>query len=504
MKRLLAVFTLSLALLGFSQAALTQEESTCPVLIETALAITNRACEGMSRNQACYGHTQVEAQPQPQFDAFDFDEIGELADLTALRSMRVSALDVASGLWGVAMMKVSARQPGGIIPEPVTFVLFGDSRVENRVPIDAVQATIVSGQTWNLRLMPNLQGHVLGTLRGGESVTVRGKLRDGSWLYVESEAGLQGWVTSSAVPRDADLDSLSVLQPDNAHFGAMQAFTLQTGEDRAACGSMPENGLLVQTPDGVAEITLWINEVKVSLGSTAFIRAQAGDRMTISMLEGHARVEAFGVTSIAVAGAEVVVPLDETGMASAPPQRPTAIDTSALDGLPVTLLDRELPPLSEIPVYIPPAQDNNAPGQGGSASGQNDCPGNSCNAPGLGGNNPPGQDGCPGNSCNAPGQGNTPPGQDGCPGNSCNAPGQGGGIPPGQGGTPPGQGGNNPPGQGGGSPPDQGASSPPGQGGVNPPGPDNCPGNSCYAPGHGNTPPGQGGIPPGQRGNGNN
>ncbi len=445
MKRLLPTFMLLLVLTGVSRTAVSQAD-TCPALIDTAVLLTERACTGMMGNEACYGHSHVEAQPQPAFDAFDFDEAGERADLTALRSLRASALDIASGQWGVAMMKVRARQPGMLLPEPLTFLLFGDSMVENRVPADAVPITIASRQNINLRLTPDAQGYVLGTLRGGQTVTARGRLADQSWLYVENEDGQQGWIIAGAVAAAPALRELAILQPDNAHFGAMQAFTLQTGSDQAACESLPESGLLVQTPDGIAEISLWVNEVKISLGSTAFIQAQPGDRMTVAMLEGHARIEAFGVTSIVAAGAQVSVPLNEAGVASGPPQRPTAIDAAALEGLPVGALEREIPPLDTIPVYIPPEQ----PGQSGSAPGQQDCPGSSCDAPG--------QQNCPGNSCAAPGHGNTPPGQ--------------GGVPPGQGGNPP-----------------------PGQG--------DCPGNSCAAPGHGNTPPGQGGIPPGQSGGGN-
>lgn len=413
MKTLLVLIILTVTVLGVSHVALTQS-STCPALIETALALTDRSCTGMNRNQACYGHAQLEAEAQ--FGTLDFEMTGDRADLTALRSLRVSALDVANGLWGVAMLKVNARLINADLPEPVTFLLFGDSAIETRVLVDSVPVTVNSARNINLRLAPSTDGFVLATLTRGATATARGQLADGSWVYVETETGQRGWVISGALASDTNLNGLSVLQPENAYFGAMQAFTLQTGEAGTLCGSLPENGLLVQTPDGIAEVSLWINEVKVRLGSTAYITAQPGANMTIAMLEGHAEVEAFGVTSTAVAGAQITIPLDDDGMASGPPSAPAPIAADTLDALPVTLLEREIPPLNTLTTFVPSAEElgQNGAGSGESStvSGQNtinleDCTGNRCNAPG--------QEGCPGNRCDAPGHGNTPPGQGGSP-----------------------------------------------------------------------------------------
>ncbi|MBK8028186.1 MAG: hypothetical protein IPK17_01485 [Chloroflexi bacterium] len=170
--------------------------------------------------------------------------------------------------------------------------------------------------------------------------------------------------------------------------------------------------MLVQTPEGVAEISVWINEVKISLGSTAYVRAQPDGDLTVTMLEGHANIETFGVTQTAIAGTEVLVSLGADGLPDAVPEPPRALTPEEIANLPVTLLPREIPPVQ--PVTPPPASQagGSEASQGGGNGNQNDpCPGNSCNAPG--------QTDCPGNSCNAPGQTD-------CPGNSCNAPGQGG------------------------------------------------------------------------------
>ena len=68
-------------------------------------------------------------------------------------------------------------------------------------------------------------------------------------------------------------------------YGPMQAFYLKTGSKATSCEEAPNDGLLVQTPEGIAEVRLWINEVKIRLGSTAFIQSSPGNSMTIKTLE---------------------------------------------------------------------------------------------------------------------------------------------------------------------------------------------------------------------------
>ena len=514
---------IALLLIGTRTPALSQTDS-CPALIETALDLTSMVCSATDTNEACYGHARLEAQAQPEFAPVRFSEAGDRVTLTALRSLRLSALDIANRLWGVALMKVDAHQPLQASPAPVTLLLFGDVEVENRVDLNSeVSVAPASRRNVNLRFAPSTDAYVLGTLRRGETAVARGRNAAGSWLYVEQpETELRGWVSAGAVRAEGDTDELTVVSPSTAHFGAMQAFYLRTGESTApSCSEIPHSGLLIQTPEGIAEVSLWINEVKVSLGSTAFVQAQPNREMTITMLEGHADVEAFGVSYTALIGEQISVPLNEQGLASDVPQPPVPLDIDEVQTLPVSLLEREIeipetpPPARPLPTPVPVSEDeDDCPGSSCNAPVEDDdCPGNSCNAPGRGGGNPPGQ-------------GGTPPGQnDDCPGNSCNAPGRGGGSPPGQGGTPPGQNtgcsdancgapdnggvspseGGSPPGQSDDCPgnscnaPGQGGGSPPGQGGTPPGQNDDCPGNSCNAPGRGGgNPPGQGGTPPGQ------
>jgi hypothetical protein len=129
---------------------------------------------------------------------------------------------------------------------------------------------------------------------------------------------------------------------DTSEFGAMQAFYFRSGMDDRPCEAAPDSGILIQTPEGVGEITLLVNEVVIDLGSTAYLQAEAGNQMVISVVEGEGTVTAFETSVSVPAGTSVSVPLDENGVASGAPQAAQAYDDAELESLPIELLAEEI------------------------------------------------------------------------------------------------------------------------------------------------------------------
>jgi hypothetical protein len=120
------------------------------------------------------------------------------------------------------------------------------------------------------------------------------------------------------------------IEPDTSgEFQPMQAFTFSTGSSSSGCSNVTENGLLIQTPEGVGRVTLWINQVKIRIGSTVLFQAEPGGNLTISTFEGSALVEAAGEVQEAVAGTTVRVPLDDALLPIAPPTVPEVFDFTA-------------------------------------------------------------------------------------------------------------------------------------------------------------------------------
>jgi hypothetical protein len=120
------------------------------------------------------------------------------------------------------------------------------------------------------------------------------------------------------------------IDPDKSGtFQPMQAFALKTGDAESGCTNITENGLLIQTPEGVGRVTLWINDVRVRVGSTVLFEAQPGGDLVVSTFEGHAEVQAQGETQEATAGMRVRVPMEADMHPSGAPTEPEPFDAES-------------------------------------------------------------------------------------------------------------------------------------------------------------------------------
>jgi hypothetical protein len=173
------------------------------------------------------------------------------------------------------------------------------------------------------------------------------------------------------------------IDPDTSgDYQPMQAFAFRTGDAESGCTDITENGLIIQTPEGVGRVTLWINDVRVRIGSTVLFQAQPDGDLIVSTFEGHAEVEAQGETQEASSGMRVRVPLDADMHPSAPPTVPEPFDmtitglesfmdvaTSFTDGSVTQLIT---PILSNDSGTT--GANNGTGGNGGSGNGQNNPP----------------------------------------------------------------------------------------------------------------------------------
>ena len=106
---------------------------------------------------------------------------------------------------------------------------------------------------------------------------------DGEWVRIivpNSESGELGWISTQLISTSGDFSTLHVVQPGQPQFGPMQAFYLTTGIGDAGCNEAPESGVLIQTPEGVSEVTFNINGVDVAMGSTVLFQAQPDAAMS--------------------------------------------------------------------------------------------------------------------------------------------------------------------------------------------------------------------------------
>lgn len=200
------------------------------------------------------------------------------------------------------------------LTEDLPFAATGD-----RVPLDAIERLTLAGLdtsagTWGVTLL-KVQADIPDTMPG-ENITF---LLFGD-VQIENAA-------------------------DATAQNPMQAVYFRSGIGSPQCTEAPD-GILVQTPEGVAQVNFTINGAEVTLGSTAFFQTRMNDEgkppsLTMSVLEGGGTIEAFGVVQPVFAGSWVRVPIDEDFNVAAAPLPPKPYQFDTFDVLPTSHLERQ-------------------------------------------------------------------------------------------------------------------------------------------------------------------
>ncbi len=334
-----------------------QENAACPAIVQTALQAASAACGDLERNQACYGNVALTAEPQPGVSDFRFEQAGDIVDVTAIRSLALSPLNVETGAWGVALMSLQANIPDTLPGQNVTLLLFGDVTLENATGASAPMLRATTRDNANLRGGPGSTFAIVAQITANTAVSVTGRNAAGDWLRVEvSETGgvRVGWMLGDLLEVEGDLAALPVANADDlspAQYTPMQAFYFRAGVGDAPCTAAPHSGIMIQTPEGVGEVSLVVNDVNVSLGSTAYLLMvpavnREGVDMAFSIIEGHGRVEAFGSAIDVPAGSWVRIPIDASQGVLGTPRTPKPYRENEMFVLPTPLLPRavEVPP----------------------------------------------------------------------------------------------------------------------------------------------------------------
>jgi len=341
------IMLMSLFLFGTGVVA---QGQTCPEIVQTALDATDEQCSSTGRNQACYGNVNLAATPQPGVGDFNFSAPGDRVAVSVIASLSLNSRIEEEGEWGVALMQLQANLPDTLPGQNVTFLLFGDVEIENAVEtnVEPVMFDVMALGDISVYTNPSADSAPVSDLFEGDLMTAVGRNAEGTWVQV-SESGVSGWVSADEVEAAGDMDTLSIINPATAGFTPMQAFYFQSGSSDAPCAEAPDSGILVQTPEGVQQIAFTVNDINITLGSTAYLQAQPGGNMTTSVVEGEATVEAGGAAVVVPAGSQVSVPLDTDGRAAGVPSQPQPYNAAKMAVLPVRVLPRAItvsPPLS--------------------------------------------------------------------------------------------------------------------------------------------------------------
>ncbi len=337
---LLLVFLLIVTLPPDAKARATAE--TCPQFVQAVMERVHANCANIARNEACYAHNRVDALFwQPRADLI-FSAPADHAPLIDLRAIATTPLDIASALWGVAVLRLQADVPESLPGQVVTFVLMGDVALENAVSPEQVAAPVQPVQTItllpaNLRSLPTTTANILGSIPAGTSLALIGADETRNWYEAAVESVGRAWISGDLLARDpaGSIDHLPVTYGAAVvpRYGPMQAFYLRTGLATPTCAEAPD-ALVVQNTSGM-EVTLDANGVRISLGSTVILTTitdptvSGGSTLLVGVLiEGHVDAATpTGRLSLTQPGQAFAVTLNAAGRADAASQ---FVDLSAV------------------------------------------------------------------------------------------------------------------------------------------------------------------------------
>ncbi|MFN8375746.1 MAG: SH3 domain-containing protein [Anaerolineae bacterium] len=340
------------ALLTLCFAPYVLAQNDCPALVTTALDAARTACQIIGRNQVCYGHVDMQVTPQGDAPQFTFQQAGDTTDIDNIQTLHLSAMDVLSSAWGIALMQLQANLPDTLPGQNVTIVLFGNVEFA-MVSAQAVRLPVTATANVNVRLRPRTdENNVISVLSSGQQITADGRLDDGSWVRILLEDETVGWVAADFLNSDGDLSRLPVISAADGTIGPTQAFYFRGAVGDSQCAQAPESGMLIQTPRGVGQVTLQINGVQVALGSTAYVQTD-GNAMRVALLAGQGVLFANDAEANVPTGEFTDISLDSAGQTPiSSPTTSSAYDLAHVDTLPVQLLPDPVPSPGRFRPYL--------------------------------------------------------------------------------------------------------------------------------------------------------
>jgi hypothetical protein len=110
----------------------TAQTGDCTGLVTQALNSVDAICEGLGRNNACYGASMVDSEAivVPTPDDF-FASPGVQEALSNFSNIQPRPLNVETGEFGVSLLNVQANVPNSVPGQAVLFMLVGDAQLTN-------------------------------------------------------------------------------------------------------------------------------------------------------------------------------------------------------------------------------------------------------------------------------------------------------------------------------------------------------------------------------------
>ncbi len=337
---------LLLCALAFSVAGVgTAQTTTCPAIVDQAVAAKNAFCSDMERGTVCYSYPSVDISlVQPLTETL---APGTRIGVSGIEALQTQPFNLFTGEWGLLQMRLQPNPADEATAAFLDAFLFGSTLLRNASG-GAARYDALTNVVSLMRPQPSTDDTPVLRLDQGVGLTVIGRNEAGDWVRVLTQSEQAGWVFADLLSIDGDVGALPVFADTDSSLQAlapMEAITLRSETTDAPCAQATYSGVLLQTSgDQPADIT--INAVSLRISGTAFVQARWGEALTVNMLAGDSLIGFQAESVLAITGTSVTLSLDADGQPTAGPTL-QPYDADFLSDLPLSVLEQ--------PVTLAPA-----------------------------------------------------------------------------------------------------------------------------------------------------
>lgn len=314
-------------------------QTQCAGVLQLAMKNLSDKCNNLDADQVCYGNQLLVPTFKDPTSTAAFANVGDTIEIDSISSLTAAALNPDTNTWGLAVFRLNTDVPGATAGQAVTFIMYGDTRLDTAIPPTAsaptevptpISCTATTRRSIFLRQTADPNGQQVQLLPANTTLDAIGREPDAAdWVQVQYQDKVGFiFVGNNNATLTCELSQLPDLGPaalplTGPGAGTMY-FTTNVGSE-ARCQDVSSSGLIVKSPEG-QRVRFHLNGADLTIGSTVLIEVQPQSAMTVNVIEGRVWVRSMGFDEIAQTGQFISVPLGAApGPITLPTEGPTPI-----------------------------------------------------------------------------------------------------------------------------------------------------------------------------------
>jgi hypothetical protein len=292
LRQFTALLVVASLLLTTAAPLVLAQNNVCTAFIDRVNAQLATACANTEANTLCYGFEPgMVAFVEPVDEDFEFEEVGDKADLTDVLSITTMPYNNRAQEWGVMYLRGYANLSAALANEyPAVYFIVGDTLVFNEVAADEAlllpdePLVVTTANAADLLGFPPGFGdrlsETVGRAAASQTLRADGVSEDGDYVRVSYVHTLNefarrstAWIALADLTASTDVSDLPVITIDSRT--PMQEFSFIASNAAPGCSNLPMSQVLLHGPGNI-ETEFFVNELNIRLFSTVALQFPTG------------------------------------------------------------------------------------------------------------------------------------------------------------------------------------------------------------------------------------